>query len=483
MNLKHPLFTASALLLVNLLLAPLSQAAIPPDYGYAELQGINLSSKDIAGGKLDNLKITDADFSGIDLRNSSATYAEFTNVNFRGADLRGVKFKYAKFIDCDLSNVRLANADLEYAEFIGSTRLSADDMGEAQLSNTALPETNAVQAPITSPVLTAITVAPNLPAYPTAPQSLKPYARSKLSDVKFIGKNLQKADFKYAELNNIDFSNSDLRGADFSHAKLRNVSFQGSNLDGANLSNTKLFNANLQQTSVSNTLFAYAEFDDGSDLRGVDFSSAQMRYAKMLSVNYGQVTETIHTDKHRQGQEPQQENESQLIYAKHIEETLPAETQESEPQLISSKHIEEALTPKTNDSGEVEQPAFINLSIQFEFNSSDVKPGSVVQLAELAKALQSDALNQADILIEGHTDDIGSEAYNRTLSERRATSVYTILSQDFGVPFHRLKPIGFGKSRPIADNISEEGRAQNRRVTIVNLAAPQISSTAATKHF
>jgi outer membrane protein OmpA-like peptidoglycan-associated protein len=358
--------------------------------------------------------------------------------------------------------VRLANADLEYAEFIGSTRLSADDMGEAQLSNTALPETNAVQAPITSPVLTAITVAPNLPAYPTAPQSLKPYARSKLSDVKFIGKNLQKADFKYAELNNIDFSNSDLRGADFSHAKLRNVSFQGSNLDGANLSNTKLFNANLQQTSVSNTLFAYAEFDDGSDLRGVDFSSAQMRYVKMLNVNYAQTIPTIQADTQVQNQEPQQENT---------------------PQLISSKHIEEALTPKTNNAGNIEQPAFINLSIQFEFNASDVKPTSVVQLAELAKALQSDALNHANILIEGHTDDIGGEDYNRVLSERRATSVYTILSQDFGVPFHRLKPIGFGKSRPIADNISEEGRAQNRRVTIVNLAAPQISSTAATKHF
>ena len=462
MNLKHPLLTASALLLVNLLLAPLSQAATPPDYGYAELQGINLSSKDIAGGKLDNLKITDADFSGIDLRNSSATYAEFTNVNFRGADLRGVQFKYAKFIDCDLSNVRLANADLEHAKFIGSTRLSADDMSEAQLSNTALPETNAVQAPITSPMLTAITVAPNLPAYPTAPQSLKPYAYSKLSDVKFSGKNLQKADFKYAELNNIDFSNSDLRGADFSHAKLRNVSFQGSNLDGANLSNTKLFNANLQQTSVSNTLFAYAEFDDGSDLRGVDFSSAQMRYVKMLNVNYAQTIPTMQADTQVQNQEPPQENT---------------------PQLISSKHIEEALTPKTNNAGNIEQPAFINLSIQFEFNASDVKPTSVVQLAELAKALQSDALNHANILIEGHTDDIGGEDYNRVLSERRATSVYTILSQDFGVPFHRLKPIGFGKSRPIADNISEEGRAQNRRVTIVNLAAPQISSTAATKHF
>ncbi len=69
------------------------------------------------------------------------------------------------------------------------------------------------------------------------------------------------------------------------------------------------------------------------------------------------------------------------------------------------------------------------------------------------------------VTIEGHTDSIGKAAYNQKLSERRAKSVYDYLAKK-GVPASRLKTVGYGKSRPVADNSTKEGRAKNRRVEL-----------------
>ena len=65
--------------------------------------------------------------------------------------------------------------------------------------------------------------------------------------------------------------------------------------------------------------------------------------------------------------------------------------------------------------------------------------------------------------IEGHTDSVGSEAYNKKLSERRADSVKSYVVGQ-GVEISRLSTKGFGESQPVADNGTAEGRAQNRRV-------------------
>ena len=66
--------------------------------------------------------------------------------------------------------------------------------------------------------------------------------------------------------------------------------------------------------------------------------------------------------------------------------------------------------------------------------------------------------------IEGHTDNVGSEAYNLDLSKRRAESVKNYLVENLGIDPARLSAAGYGFSRPIADNNTREGRAQNRRV-------------------
>jgi OOP family OmpA-OmpF porin len=68
-------------------------------------------------------------------------------------------------------------------------------------------------------------------------------------------------------------------------------------------------------------------------------------------------------------------------------------------------------------------------------------------------------------VVEGHTDNTGSDAYNQALSVRRANAVLKYLV-DAGVPASRLSAQGFGESQPVADNDTAEGRAQNRRVVL-----------------
>ena len=69
--------------------------------------------------------------------------------------------------------------------------------------------------------------------------------------------------------------------------------------------------------------------------------------------------------------------------------------------------------------------------------------------------------------IQGHIDNVGADAYNQTLSEARARSVMTWLTQH-GVAAARLSAKGYGKTQPVADNNSEDGRMRNRRVEIAN---------------
>jgi OOP family OmpA-OmpF porin len=70
-------------------------------------------------------------------------------------------------------------------------------------------------------------------------------------------------------------------------------------------------------------------------------------------------------------------------------------------------------------------------------------------------------------VIEGHTDNVGDADYNLKLSRRRAEAVALTLIQDHGIAPARVQAVGFGSARPISDNKTTEGRAENRRVTAV----------------
>jgi len=99
----------------------------------------------------------------------------------------------------------------------------------------------------------------------------------------------------------------------------------------------------------------------------------------------------------------------------------------------------------------------------FDVNSAQLKAGANDEMFRVAKVLNE--YPQTTLLIAGHTDSTGSEVYNQQLSERRAEVVKNALAGN-GVNPNRIRTIGFGESKPIADNSSEAGRQLNRRVEI-----------------
>ena len=101
--------------------------------------------------------------------------------------------------------------------------------------------------------------------------------------------------------------------------------------------------------------------------------------------------------------------------------------------------------------------------ITFAYNSADVQPQFRRTLDQVAETLAQ--YNQTYIDVYGHTDSTGSDAYNQTLSERRARSVADYLSAH-GVQAARIGTRGYGKTQPIASNDTDAGRAANRRVEV-----------------
>ena len=101
--------------------------------------------------------------------------------------------------------------------------------------------------------------------------------------------------------------------------------------------------------------------------------------------------------------------------------------------------------------------------IYFEFNVAKLKDISLPQLDELATILKK--YEGANLTIEGHTDNVGEDAYNMTLSQKRTESVKEYLMSK-GIFESRLTATGFGETKPIADNKTKAGQAQNRRVEL-----------------
>lgn len=99
----------------------------------------------------------------------------------------------------------------------------------------------------------------------------------------------------------------------------------------------------------------------------------------------------------------------------------------------------------------------------FAVDSSELKAGAYDEISRVAQVLVQ--YPQSSILVAGHTDSTGSDVYNQQLSERRAQVVKNALGGQ-GVNPGRITTIGFGESKPIADNNTEAGRQINRRVEI-----------------
>ena len=104
------------------------------------------------------------------------------------------------------------------------------------------------------------------------------------------------------------------------------------------------------------------------------------------------------------------------------------------------------------------------LKLLFDFDSAELRPESITELERVVTFMNDVPFAKA--MVEGHTDSIGTEAYNQGLSDRRAKSVFDYLSSR-GVDPARLSSIGHGELKPIADNATAEGRQLNRRVMLI----------------
>jgi len=103
--------------------------------------------------------------------------------------------------------------------------------------------------------------------------------------------------------------------------------------------------------------------------------------------------------------------------------------------------------------------------IFFDFNKSDLKTESQPTLEQIAKLLKEDP--QLKLMVVGHTDNVGPFAANMDLSQQRASAVVNALVSQQGIDKSRLTPIGVAFACPVASNKSEDGRAKNRRVELV----------------
>ena len=103
-------------------------------------------------------------------------------------------------------------------------------------------------------------------------------------------------------------------------------------------------------------------------------------------------------------------------------------------------------------------------SLKFDTNQTSLKPEGKAMLDKIAEVISKYPENR--IGIEGHTDNVGKDTYNVTLSQGRADSVQAYLISKGLPPRCVVGTIGYGESRPVADNATAEGRAQNRRVEL-----------------
>ena len=147
-------------------------------------------------------------------------------------------------------------------------------------------------------------------------------------------------------------------------------------------------------------------------------------------------------------------------------------------QNYSVDDLEKALFPDTQPPAQLrgiapqqrlgpapEQPTVI-VDVLFEFNSDKILPQYYTDLDRIGQVLTRRPNSQ--IQIEGHTDSVGSDSYNLSLSRRRAENVKQYLVGQFSIAGDRLVVLAKGESAPMAPNDTPEGREKNRRVAFVN---------------
>jgi len=214
--------------------------------------------------------------------------------------------------------------------------------------------------------------------------------------------------------------------------------------------------------------------DDPGDQKTRDIAYVAERRAALAEVQGREAKLT--QDKGRAEKELASLTQSQLSRTRQQLASASERLSGTEQQLANERAMRDAAEKRSREAmeklGTVKQDTrgivlTIPGSVLFASGKSSMMPGAQSRLNDVADALKD---QDHEIIVEGHTDAQGSDASNMALSESRANNVRDYLVAH-GVPANRIRAEGLGESRPVADNSTAEGRANNRRVEIV-IAGP-----------
>lgn len=146
--------------------------------------------------------------------------------------------------------------------------------------------------------------------------------------------------------------------------------------------------------------------------------------------------------------------------------------EQQQQEIARNRQLLEELKRQNLEARETERGVIVNLpDVLFDFGRADLTSDARVKVQSMSQVLNNQAQGRR-VSVEGHTDSIGSDAFNQQLSERRAENVAMAL-ENSGVSPNRITTKGYGKRYPVAPNTNPdgsdnpEGRAKNRRVEVV----------------
>ena len=191
--------------------------------------------------------------------------------------------------------------------------------------------------------------------------------------------------------------------------------------------------------------------------------TGEIEYEASLASKYAQIAnEKILTAQARDElQKGEAERQAVLVSAREREAQRSSQQAQSAEERAKALERELAdLKGKKTDRGVV-----VTLGdVLFDTGKATLKPGAYTTIDRLATVLKEDQARK--VLVEGHTDSVGSDEYNQSLSERRAASVQAALFER-GVEASQISTVGKGETTPVASNDDAGGRQQNRRVELV----------------
>jgi len=153
---------------------------------------------------------------------------------------------------------------------------------------------------------------------------------------------------------------------------------------------------------------------------------------------------------------------------------LQAKDADLEKQIAALSETAKDALKRAQEAGVLAKGDFVfetiltDENVKFGFNKAELTPEGKAAIDAFAAKVKADNKN-VYIEIQGHTDNVGSEKYNLKLGYDRAEAVMNYLQMQHGFPVHRMNVTSYGEYKPIADNATKEGRAQNRRVAVVVL--------------